>query len=535
MMFLTKSISKTMKKQFITVADLALKMDNLPDEQKSFMNNIAQLMCDVINKSREGELSPEDVEDKFKSINDQLKNYDAEKFDQLIKDNQDLCSQVKQLGETVKKLKEKGLSMEVINKFDEKVQTMLNSPKFNDFVSGITTRSGAFEGFSLKEVSMASNYSGDNLITQQTDRVVSEVANKKLHMRNVVAVLQGDPEYTQLAFAQVYEFDRNAAYVSENGSLPESSFKLKEVTASTKRVGTHIKISKRMLKSRVYLRSFILNMLPEAVLMAEDFQMLFGDGNGDNLQGIINTEGVGSVEGFISTAISTGAAGCIDDVLSYNDGADCVVVLKNSDDKIIDGMTITFANAVVNTSLNGTFPVKKLTDKKLLISGAAYTGTETGKASMTYTVKHGGFKSVDLPNSGDAIKTAFAVMSYAQFTPNIIVLNPITVNSIASEKDSLGRNLDLIENRNGVNYIAGRPIIESTNIPAGDYLLGDFVNGANLVDYTSLSLEWADDVTTKLKNQVVLIAQEEVIFPIYMPWAFAYGNIASLITAITKS
>ena len=185
-----------MKKQFITVADLALKMDNLPDEQKSFMNNIAQLMCDVINKSREGELSPEEVEDKFKGINEQLKNYDAEKFNQIIKDNEELVSQVKQLGETVKKLKEKGLSMEVINKFDEKVQTMLNSPKFNDFVSGITTRSGAFEGFSLKEVSMASNYSGDNLITQQTDRVVSEVANKKLHMRNVVAVLQGDPEYT---------------------------------------------------------------------------------------------------------------------------------------------------------------------------------------------------------------------------------------------------------------------------------------------------------------------------------------------------
>jgi len=524
-----------MKKQFVTVADLALKMDNLPEEQKSFMNNIAQMMCDVINKSREGELTSEEVEQKFTAINDQLKSYDSEKFNQIIKDNEDLVEQVKQLGETVKKLQEKGLSMDVINNFDEKVQKMLDSQKFKDFVGGISTRSGAFDGFSLKEVSMASNYSGDNLITQQTEKVVSAVNNKKLHMRNVVAVLQGDPEYPQLAFAQVYDFDRNAAFVSENGSLPESSFKVKEVTAATKRVGTHIKISKRMLKSRVYLRSFILNMLPEAVLMAEDFQILFGDGNGENLQGIVGTTGVGSVEGFIGTSISTGAAGCIESVSSYNGGADCVVELKNPDDKIIDGMTITFANAVVNTSLNSTFPVKKLTDKKLLISGAAYTGTETGKASMTYTVKHGAFKSVDLPNSGDAIKTAFAVMSYAQFAANCIVLNPITVNSIASEKDSLGRNLGLVENRNGVNYIAGKPVIESTNIPAGDYLLGDFVNGANLVDYTSLSLEWADDVTTKLKNQVVLIAQEEVIFPIYMPWAFAYGNIASLITAITKS
>ena len=524
-----------MKKKFVTVADLALKMDSLPDEQKSFMNNIAQLMCDVINKSREGELSPEEVEDKFKGINEQLKSYDSEKFDQLIKDNQDLCGQVKQLGETVKKLKEKGLSMEVINKFDEKIQKMLDSEKFKDFASGLTSKSGAFDGFSLKEVSMASNYTGNNLITQQTDKVVSAVANKKLHMRNVIAVLQGDPEYPQLAFAQVYDFDRNAAFVSENGSLPESSFKVKEVTAATKRVGTHIKISKRMLKSRVYLRSFILNMLPEAVLMAEDFQILFGDGNGDNLQGITNTTGVGSIEGFIGTSITTGAAGSIKSVSGYNSNADCVVELNAPDDKIIDGMTITFANAAVITGLNSTFPVKKLSDTKLLISGVAYTGTETGYASMTYTVKHGAFKSVDLPNSGDAIKTAFAVMSYAQFSANTIVLNPITVNSIASEKDSLGRNLGLIENRNGVNYIAGKPIVESTNIPAGDYLLGDFVNGANLVDYTSLSLEWADDVTTKLKNQVVLIAQEEVIFPIYMPWAFAYGNIASLITAITKS
>lgn len=524
-----------MKKNFVTVADFAQKMEGMTDEQKAFVEKMLQLTCDVVNKSREGDLTPEEVEDKFKSINDQLKAFDAEKFNSLIKDNNDLCEQVKQLGETVKKLQTKGVSIEVINKFDEKVGKMLDSEKFRDFVNGLSTKSGAFDGFSLKEVSMASNYTGDVLISQQTDKVVSAVSNKKLHMRNVITILQGDPEFPQLTHAQVYDFDRNAEFVAENGSLPESAFKVKEITAPTKRVGTHIKISKRMLKSRVYIRSFILNMLPEAVLMAEDFQVLFGDGNGENLQGIINTTGVGSVEDFIGTSITTGSAGCIKAVSGYNDNADCVIELNAPDDKIIDGMTITFANAAVITGLNSTFPVKKLSDTKLLISGVAYTGTETGKASMTYTVKHGAFKSVDLPNSGDAIKTAFAVMSYAQFSANCIVLNPITVNSIASEKDSIGRNLDLIENVNGVNYIAGKPIVESTNIPAGDYLLGDFVNGAQLVDYTSLSLEWADDVTTKLKNQVVLMAQEEVIFPIYMPWAFAYGNIASLITAITKS
>ena len=526
-----------MKKKFVTVADFQLKMDGMSEEQKTFMNNMLQLMCDVTNKSLEGAMSPEDVEEKFKGINDQLKAFDAEKFDQLIKDNNDLVGQVRQLGETVKKLKEKGISMEVINKFDEKITAMLDSDKFKDFASGHTTKSGSFDGFSLKEVSMAANYTGQNLITQQTPRVVSEVANKKLHMRDVIAVLNGDPEFPQLAFAQVYDFDRNAAFVSENGTLPESSIKAKEVVAATKRLGTHMKISKRMLKSRVYIRSFILNMLPEAVLMAEDFQMLFGDGNGENLQGIVNYNGVTSIEALISTAVTTGAAGSIKSVSGYNSNADTVIELNAVDDKILDGMMITVAGATVNTGANGTFPVQKLTDKKILLKGAAYTGTESSAAAMTFTVKHSGFKSVEDPNSGDAIKTAFAVMNYAQFSANAIVLNPITVNSIASEKDSLGRNLGLIENRNGVNYIAGvgKPIIESTSIPAGKYLLGDFVNGANLVDYTALSLEWCDDVESKLKNQVVLIAQEEVIMPVYMPWAFAYGTLSSLITAITKA
>ena len=88
-----------MKKKFVTVADLALKMDNLPENERLFMNNMAQMVCDIINKSYEGELTSEEVEEKFKGINEQLKSYDAEKFAQIVKDNEDLCNQVKSLGD----------------------------------------------------------------------------------------------------------------------------------------------------------------------------------------------------------------------------------------------------------------------------------------------------------------------------------------------------------------------------------------------------------------------------------------------------
>ena len=69
----------------------------------------------------------------------------------------------------------------------------------------------------------------------------------------------------------------------------------------------------------------------------------------------------------------------------------------------------------------------------------------------------------------------------------------------------------------------------------GKYFLGDMQRGAQIIDYTPLTVEWADDVETKLKNQVVLLAQAEMIVPVFCPWAFAYGTISKLKTAITKS
>lgn len=517
-----------------TVSDFNLKTDGLPAEQKQFMGNIAGMMCEVMNKSLDGMLSPSEVEEKFKSINEQLTAYDNEKFKQLIKDNESLLEQVKSLGESIDKMKQKGLSMDTISKFDEKLNQMLDSEKFKDFASGNQRKSGAFDGFSLKDVvSMTNNYEGDHLITQQQRRVVTQTANKKVHVRDILTTLNGDPEFPNLAFTQVYDFDRNARYVTENGKLPESSIKVREKQTGVKRLGTHIRISKRMLKSRAYIRSFILNMLPEAVFMAEDWNILFGDGNGENLLGIVNHEGVMGVDKIISEAIVTGEAGDVISVSGANSNKDTLIEFKKPFDLILDGMMITFEHAEGLTALNSANALVKINDRQILLPGVAFT-SESATSSLTFKVNNGAFKSVPEPNSEDVINTAFAVMSYAQYLPNAIVLNPITVNAISAEKDTTGRNLGLITVNGGVKYIAGRPIVEYAGIPAGKYLLGDFNLAASMVDYTSLTLEWAEDVDTKLCNEVVLIAQEEVIFPVYMPWAFAYGDLAALKTAITK-
>jgi len=521
-------------------SDFGYNLDNIKDaEQKSFMENILGAMCDVVNKANEGNITKEDMTAQFDAINDKLKGYDSEKFAQIVKDNEELREMLKKSMDVIEKANNAGTAgTKAISKFDEKLNEMFDSEKFQDFVEGRTRKSGSFDGFSMKDIVSVfangldtANYTGTILISQQDQRYFSKYNPAKLHLRDVLPVLQGDPQFPTYTFGQVDSVDRNIRYVTENGELPESSISLKEVTAATVRVGTHLKVSKRMLKSRIFLRSYLLATLPDRVYLAEDWNILFGDGTGDQLLGIANQTGCVPVETIITGPIVTISAGDVDSVASYNSGADTIITFADPQPDIIEGMNITIANSGVS-AFNKTWPVVKMNDRQILIKGGAYSSSLVA-ANMTATVNSGAYKSIAYPNSADVINTIFAVMNYAQYSPTAIVLNPITVNSIMAEKDTMGRNLALIVNNNGVKTLNGIPIIEMTSIPVGKYLVGDFANAANLIDYTSLSLEWAEDVNTKLKNYVALIAQEELIFPVYMPWAFAYGDLASVKTAIT--
>lgn len=518
----------------------SVKTAGLPEEQRQFIGALVGGFVDAINKSNEGLITDDDFAKRIEELGKKMAGVEA--LEELRKENEQLLKQVKRMGENLEKLQQKGISMETINKFDEKLNEMFDSEKFQEFASGRKNKSGQFEGFSLKEaeaapVSMTNNYSGDILISQQQSRVVSPIAQKPLHMRDILSVINGDPEHTTLTYTQCDSMDRNARYVTENGRLSKSNLSFKEVTTGTTRLGTYIPVSKRMLKSRVYLRSWLLAVLPDAVRMAEDWNILFGDGKGENLLGIANHEGVKSVESIVSGAIVSGAAGSVVSITPYNDKQDTLIEFKEPQPLILDGMQITIENASTASGLNKTHSVVKVTDRQILLVGAALSAAEATAtvAAVTWKVNNGAFKSIEAPNSEDVVNTAFAVMTYGQYFPNAIVLNPITVNAMSSEKDALGRKLDIIKVVNGIKYVGSRPIIEYTGIQPGKYLLGDFSpNGASIVDYTAMTLEWATDVDYILSNEVALIAQEEVIFPVYMPWAFAYGDLAALKAAITK-
>ena len=527
LMFFIGNPSGTFAVATVGLIAFAKKEEDLTDEEKQTLGTIEKQVNNTVTSLLEK--SNQEIDVKFKSWEDKLEKLNQTgKMDEFLNELKSFKDDLKSLNKELADVKSKGINIyDSENPLMKQIDEIFESEKFKDFSNGKTKESGKFE-LKLKDAvtSITGNYTGDRLITRQDPRVFPLVQERP-NIRDFMIVDRGEDAFPNMSFAQIYELDRNAAAVSENGRLPQSSFKIKEEFTSVRRIGTFLDISKRLLKSRVYVRSFIVNRLPLWVRMAEDFQIMFGDGQGDNLKGITKYDNVKCVSQYITEDIVTGAAGSVKSLQSYDGGAQTLIEFTDPQNRIETGQKITLADA---GTLDGTYTVKKMNDNKIVIK-APYAAETAG--DITFSVKNDYFRNVEAANIRDAILAIFGVLTYAQYNPNIIVLNPSTVFQAETSKDTTGRDLNLVMVSNGIKYIAGRPVVETTAIKPGWYFSGDMTQAASLIDYTTLTLEFAEDRESKLKNFITVIAQEEVMLPVYNPFSFAYGKIQDVIDAIS--
>lgn len=521
----------------VTTKDFMGAFSNLNADEQQFMEKHATMTCNIVNKALDGLMTTEEVDAKVKSITDQLSKREGD-FTELKKQYDELVESVKGITTLMEKAKNNGIDITGQCKFFDQFDTMMQSKKFENFMNGVEKTTGWFPGFSCKEIanisSVENNYNGDVLLARQSNVMVNPFMGPKTSVRDIIRTIPGDPAHPQFTYLRVKNFDRNARYETENGRLVQSNLEFEEVTCGIKRCGSYFDISKNLLLARTQVRAFLIAHIPGIMTQAENAAVLFGDGSKNHLQGIVRTDGVGSIEEQISGTIVAVKAGEIKSISSYADGKSCLVEFKNALPTALSAMMITFAGAGVNTALNGTHPIIKVNDHEFIVEGAAYVGDETAIASMTAKVNHASFKSVEAPNSGDKIAAILACLSFAQYTPNAVMLNPLTLFAIETEKDTMGRKLDLVQTVGGRKMISGVPVVECPDMPVGMYLAGDFQNGANLYDYTNLELQWVEDAETALYNMVRLVFQEQLGLVVYMPWAFAYGSLDAVGAAITK-
>lgn len=526
---------------------LVKKDAGLSEDEELFMRTIENSLNEAFDKFSKGFITREGLDEVVKKSLAEFveQNKDKMPSDGVKKSLDSMQETIKSIVGEIQKMKDSGITLGRGSMIEKAIDEIIDNPKMVDFINSKSRTTGKIP-FNIKGiVSLENNYEGNLLTTQQTGRVIVDVNERRINVRDLMTVDQGDPEFTSIAYAKIVDLDRNAVAVSENGRLPESAFKMKEETANISRIGTHVNISKRLLKSRPYLRSFLMNRLPKWVKMAEDFQILFGDGTGDNLLGIVRQSN--DISKWLTAIVAKGETGSVESVESYDKGEKTMITFSKPFDKIEEGMLIKFTGAPEVTGgtaskLNSENMMHKHNDRKIMIDVpyADVVPQSAGKLSpeeikaLTFEVKNNFFNTVEDPNYGDAINAVIAVLTYGEFTPNMVALNPSDVFMIQTLKDTSGRSLDLITGMDGTKRISGRVIVETTIVPPGYYFIGDMANAAALVDYTSLFIEFAEDIESKLTNQVTVIAQEEVLMPVYNPYAFAYGKLDDVLAAITK-
>tara|TARA_R110002074_G_scaffold354792_1_gene526680 strand:+ start:591 stop:1745 length:1155 start_codon:yes stop_codon:yes gene_type:complete len=165
----------------------------------------------------------------------------------------------------------------------------------------------------------------------------------------------------------------------------------------------------------------------------------------------------------------------------------------------------------------------KLVEEEQLLNGDATSGNLNGLLNQaTDYVAVSGFTS-----NFDVLHCAITQAQLSHYLPNAVAMHPTDV-----------RNLNLVKNSNG-DYIAanprssvmdvawGLPVVVSSTIPAGTFLVGAFDMGAQIFDREEssiqLSLENSDNF---VKNMATILAEERIALAVYRPAAFIKGSFA---------
>ena len=324
----------------------------------------------------------------------------------------------------------------------------------------------------------------------------------------------------------MYDWDRNEDVIDENGVLAESTFKVREATVDAKRIGTHIPLSKRMLKSATFVTSHIMQRMPAMVRYQEDFQLLHGDGLGDNVLGIFNKSD--DFTTIIDTAV-VGAAGAIASVATYNNGTQSLITFA-ANQNIGNGDIITISSATA-TGYNNPFSAIVKSPKQIVIDVTYVAEADT--SAWTFNVNNTFKDSIESAQEIDVLKVANTLVSIKEYRSTGIVMNPTDATKIETLKGNDEHYLDVQRLENGVLTIGGVPVVETTAMPAGKFIVGDWLMAAALFQFTELTLEFSESTQEKLKNMVEAIIQEEILFPIYNQHMFVSGDFATAKAAIT--
>ncbi len=533
------------------------------DEKEKLMNEILEKFNASIEEKTKSFLKQEDIEkvkgmftesitkfneEGLKSFNEAIEKYDKEiielkEFNKEI--NEIALKQAKEIDglkapampdARTKLTRDEQLKFLIANGFSSKAFDDFAGTGYKGFSQKITVDNDA-EGKVIlvdagsqkdgadKAVIPITSHTGTVMISEISDIVRDDTPSRKMHVRDLLNV--SATESAQIVGGQVTGWTDaltlGATVLAENTAAPESVFTSKENVWGVKRIANSMRISKRWFKVNglQWVIDYVLSKLPDATYTVEDLQLLFGDGSGNNVDGLAKT-----AQDFDLTD-NTYVATAFDTVATWNSGAQSLVTFVAAHG-MRNGDSLTIANAT-NAGYNATHTAVEVVNATQVIIDEAYVAEAAGLVDA-WTGSSANIFSLAIDNAQeyDVLAVTEALLEVDEFAVSGHVVNPqqkvqmgllkaTDDNYLNIQRDSAGRVV-------GVN---GKPIVATSAMPAGKYVSGDFTrNGAELREFTPFNIQFVEDVTTAKANEIVVVVEEEIIFPIYNPFAFIYGKFA---------
>ena len=158
--------------------------------------------------------------------------------------------------------------------------------------------------------------------------------------------------------------------------------------------------------------------------------------------------------------------------------------------------------------------------------------TATAFTGLGFTGAGGGIVA---PNIADVLVVAMNQIEVAEGMANYILMNPTDVNRLLVLKDTTNEYLGRLVNINGQMMLDGVPIVKTTLVTSGTYLVGDF-SKATLYTKENINIQIGLNNDDFVKNLRTILAEYRgcMVVKNNDRVCFVKGTFATDITTITK-
>ena len=414
-------------------------------ENKEILDALQTKAQEIFDNFKKEVTTKTELEAKIAEISNEIKAIKGFDDSVLTKAIADLKKQSDEIGIELSKVKQMGTKMEHPKTLAEGVKEFLSNPDIKSYIDN-----GA-KGTSIGVKTLV-DMTMTNAVTRPTTPYNQLLGGlpvyapeRKISMTDIIPV--GMTESETVTFNQEYEFEDGVTTLTENQATGKTSFKLRPANLTAGRIGTHLIVSKRMLKNEKYLMSHIASRIPQQIKKAEDTQILNGAGA----------------------------------------GADLIGLMQNASS----------------------------------FSAGTFAGTIAGAQQI------------------DVLLVAISQLTQGNYQASGIVLNPIDsakIELIKNTTEDYTGQVKAVRGQDGVLRITGIPVVETTAMTAGQFLVGDLRMACEWLLFTPLTMSISDSHgTIFLNNQVCINFEEEPVFPIYNPLMFVKGTFATAITQLDSA